>query len=43
MRLLRTSNIDIVKTSQSQFLFDLPTLVDKRVEKFKESLVKTTP
>jgi len=43
-KLFRTTNIDIVKTCQSQFLFDLPsTVVEKRVKTFKESLAKSTP
>jgi len=39
MKLFRTSNIDIVYTYQSQFSFDLPTIINKRVKTFKESLV----
>jgi len=44
MKLFRTSNIDIVKTYQSQFTFDLPSIViEKRVKKFNKSLTKSTP
>jgi len=39
MKLFRTSNIDIVCAYQSQFSFDLPTIIDKRVKTLKESLV----
>ena len=44
MKLFRTTNIDIVKTCQSQFSFDLPSIVvEKRVKKFNKSLTKSTP
>jgi len=43
VKLFRTSNIDIAKTCQSQFSFDLPRIVvEKRVKKFNKSLTKST-
>jgi len=44
MKLFRTTNIDIVKTCQWQFSFDLPSIfVEKRIKKFNKSLAKSTP
>jgi len=44
MKLFRTTDIDIVKTCQSQFSFDLPSIVvEKRVKKFNKSLTMSVP
>jgi len=44
IKLFRTSNINIVQTCQSQFSFDLPSIViEKRVKKFNKTLTKSTP
>jgi len=44
MKLFRNTNIDIVKTCQSQFSFELPNVVvEKRVKKFNKSLAKSIP
>jgi len=39
MKLFKTSDINIVKTCQSLFSFDLPSvIIEKRVMKFKDGL-----
>jgi len=44
MKLFRNTNINIVKTCQSQFSFDLPSIVvEKRVKTFNKSLAQSTP